>query len=216
MCTGWFFISFGSNIVVVQLLITRTPTEVTSTHREQTYEREKMEEKPHASVPDTRLVVTDDRALRDGRDEAILGEGRPLADGLHADEPRHRASDRPRAGSSVSGAWVGGLFFRAAPKSRQLERERLPPKGPRALLLDFLDRRRRPRGVGGSPRGFGGGVSRARSAARAFCRAASMLSVRGCAPPNTRRAARSVSSNVVTASRRSSSVASSGVKSISA
>ena len=58
-----------------------------------------MEEKPHASGPDTRLVVTDDRALRDGRDEAILGEGRPLADGLHADEPRHRVDDAERVGA---------------------------------------------------------------------------------------------------------------------
>ena len=33
-----------------------------------------------------------------------------------------------------------------------------------------------------------------------------MSTVSGCAPPNTRRAVRSVSSNVVTASRRSSSV----------
>ena len=45
------------------------------------------------------------------------------------------------------------------------------------------------------------GVSRARSAARAFRRDCSLSTVNGCAPPNTRRAIRSVSSSVVTASR---------------
>ena len=51
------------------------------------------------------------------------------------------------------------------------------------------------------------GVSRAWSAARDSCRATSIIGARGCAPPNTRRAVRSVSSSVATASRRSSSVA---------
>ena len=51
-------------------------------------------------------------------------------------------------------------------------------------------------------------VSRARSAARANRSALSIPVVTGCAPPSTRRAIRAVSSpSVVTASRRSSSVA---------
>ena len=53
----------------------------------------------------------------------------------------------------------------------------------------------------------GCGVSRARSVARASRRAFSTDPVVGCAPPSTRRAIRSKSSSVVTASRRSSSVA---------
>ena len=44
-------------------------------------------------------------------------------------------------------------------------------------------------------------------AVRAFRRDSSIPSVVGCAPPSTRRAVRSASSSVVTASRRSSSVA---------
>ena len=52
-----------------------------------------------------------------------------------------------------------------------------------------------------------GGVSRAASAARDFRRLRSIPVVSGCAPPNTRRAIRSIFSNVVTLSRRSSSVA---------
>ena len=56
-----------------------------------------------------------------------------------------------------------------------------------------------------SPRRLAG----ARSAARAFCRTCSISAVNGCVPPSTRRAIRPTSSNVVTASRRSSSVASS-------
>ncbi len=51
----------------------------------------------------------------------------------------------------------------------------------------------------------GDGVSRARSSARAFCRVFSIPIVVGCAPPSTRRAIGSVSSSVVTASRRSGS-----------
>ena len=50
----------------------------------------------------------------------------------------------------------------------------------------------------------GDGVSRARSVARASRKSPSMLFVSGCAPPSTRRAIRSVSSSVFTASRRSS------------
>ena len=57
--------------------------------------------------------------------------------------------------------------------------------------------------------GGDGGVSRARSAARDICRSHSSVFVNGCAPPRTRRAILSVFSPVVTASRRSSSVASS-------
>ena len=53
----------------------------------------------------------------------------------------------------------------------------------------------------------GDGVSRARSAARAFRSSSSIPVVVGCAPPSTRRAVRPISSNVVTLSRRSSSVA---------
>ena len=53
----------------------------------------------------------------------------------------------------------------------------------------------------------GGGVSRARSAARAFRSSCSIPAVSGCSPPRKRRAIRSVSSSVVTASRISSSVA---------
>ena len=45
------------------------------------------------------------------------------------------------------------------------------------------------------------GVSRARRSARPFRRATSIDRTVGCAPPNTRRAVRSVSSSVVTASR---------------
>ena len=52
-----------------------------------------------------------------------------------------------------------------------------------------------------------GSVSWARSTARAFRRQVPSPSVVGCAPPITRRAIRSVSSSVVTASRTSSSVA---------
>ena len=52
-----------------------------------------------------------------------------------------------------------------------------------------------------------GGDSRARSTARAYRRDSSIPLVTGCAPPSTRRAVRSVSSSVATASRRSSSVA---------
>ena len=48
---------------------------------------------------------------------------------------------------------------------------------------------------------------RARSAARAICSSHAAPFVKGCAPPSTRLAIRSVSSNVDTASRRSSSVA---------
>ena len=55
--------------------------------------------------------------------------------------------------------------------------------------------------------GGGGGVSRARSAARASRKSPSIPVVSGCAPPNTRRVVRSESSSVVTLSRRSSSVA---------
>ena len=51
------------------------------------------------------------------------------------------------------------------------------------------------------------GVSRARSAARDFCRSRPIPIVTGCAPPSTRRAIRSNSSNVATASRTLSSVA---------
>ena len=51
------------------------------------------------------------------------------------------------------------------------------------------------------------GDEAARRAARAVCREASMSTVVGCAPPSTRRAVRSNSSSVVTALRRSSSVA---------
>ena len=51
------------------------------------------------------------------------------------------------------------------------------------------------------------GQETARRAARAVCREASMSTVSGCDPPNTRLAIRSASSSVVTASRRSSSVA---------
>ena len=54
--------------------------------------------------------------------------------------------------------------------------------------------------------GFDDCLSLARSAARAFCKSPSMYTVIGCAPPSTRRAIRSISSSVVTASRRSSSV----------
>ena len=43
-------------------------------------------------------------------------------------------------------------------------------------------------------------VSRARSTARAFCKSPSIAEVIGFAPPRTRRAIRSVSLNVVTAS----------------
>ena len=50
-------------------------------------------------------------------------------------------------------------------------------------------------------------VSRARSLARACRRARSIPVVTGCALPSTRRAIRPMSSSVVTASRRSSSVA---------
>ena len=57
--------------------------------------------------------------------------------------------------------------------------------------------------------GGDGGVSRARSAARDICRSPSSVFVNGCAPPRTRRAILSVFSPVVTASRRSSSVAAS-------
>ena len=64
--------------------------------------------------------------------------------------------------------------------------------------------------------GDGGGVSRARSAARALRRARSIPSVFGCAPPSTRRAVLAVSSSVVKASRRSSSVALSSLQSASA
>ena len=46
-----------------------------------------------------------------------------------------------------------------------------------------------------------------RSAARAICKLSSIHRVSGCALPNTRRAVRSVSSSVVTAVRRSPSVA---------
>ena len=53
----------------------------------------------------------------------------------------------------------------------------------------------------------GGGVSRARSVARTSPKSASPINVVGCASPNTRRAVRPASSSVVTASRRSSSVA---------
>ena len=49
--------------------------------------------------------------------------------------------------------------------------------------------------------------SRARSAARALRRLVFQSRQDGCAPPSTRRAVRSVSSSVATASRRSSSVA---------
>ena len=52
-----------------------------------------------------------------------------------------------------------------------------------------------------------GGVSRARSAARAFRKWFSTTGICGCAPPSTRRAVGSISSSIVTASRRSSSVA---------
>ena len=51
------------------------------------------------------------------------------------------------------------------------------------------------------------GVSRARSAARASRRVIPIPAAVGCAPPNTRRAIRSMSSSIVTASRLSSSVA---------
>ena len=51
------------------------------------------------------------------------------------------------------------------------------------------------------------GVSRARSTARAFRRLPSIVEVNGFAAPRNRRAIRSISSNVSTASRRSSSVA---------
>ena len=51
------------------------------------------------------------------------------------------------------------------------------------------------------------GVSRAASAARASCSSSSISVVSGCWPPSTRRAVRSVSSSVVTALRRLSSVA---------
>ena len=50
------------------------------------------------------------------------------------------------------------------------------------------------------------GVSRARSAARDLSTSPSIPSVPGCAPPSTRRAIRPISTSVVTASRRSSSV----------
>ena len=50
------------------------------------------------------------------------------------------------------------------------------------------------------------GVSRARSAARQYRSSRSAIIVIGCALPNTRRAIRSTSSSVVTASRISSSV----------
>ena len=53
----------------------------------------------------------------------------------------------------------------------------------------------------------GDGVSRVRSAARDVRRRSSIPLAAGCAPPNTRRAIRSTSSSVATASRRSSSVA---------
>ena len=53
----------------------------------------------------------------------------------------------------------------------------------------------------------GDGVSRARSAARAFRRSPSIPVVVGCWPPNTRLAVRFISSSVVTALWRSSSVA---------
>ena len=53
----------------------------------------------------------------------------------------------------------------------------------------------------------GDGVSRARSAARAFCRDRMIPLVSGFSPPNTRRVTRIVFSNVATASRRSPSVA---------
>ena len=58
--------------------------------------------------------------------------------------------------------------------------------------------------------------SRAWSLARACCRAFSFAVVSGCVPPITRRAARSVSSSVVTASRRSSSVTPGSLQSDSA
>ena len=54
---------------------------------------------------------------------------------------------------------------------------------------------------------YADGVSRARSAAPASCKLFSIVEVSGCAPPRTRRAVLSISSSVVTASRRSSSVA---------
>ena len=53
----------------------------------------------------------------------------------------------------------------------------------------------------------GDGVSRARSAACAFCRDRSIPLVSGFSPPNTRLVTRIVFSNLVTASRRSPSVA---------
>ena len=51
-------------------------------------------------------------------------------------------------------------------------------------------------------------LRRTRSAARASCKCPSIAAAIGCAPPSTRRAVRSISSSVVTASWRSSSVAS--------
>ena len=59
----------------------------------------------------------------------------------------------------------------------------------------------------GSPAAGAGGVSRSWSAARDIGSSLSIPFVIGCAPPSTRRAVRSVSSSVATASRRSSSVA---------
>ena len=53
----------------------------------------------------------------------------------------------------------------------------------------------------------GGGVSRAWSVARDFRKWCSSIDIFGCAPPSTRRAVGSISSSIVTAVRRSSSVA---------
>ena len=94
-----------------------------------------------------------------------------------------------------------------------------PPERGRRLKSRGLSGRRRPRLRPGDARDCRGGpvairawvftlrrrggVSRARSAARAFFRLPSMFTVSGCAPPSTRRAVCAVSSNVVTAWRSS-------------
>ena len=62
----------------------------------------------------------------------------------------------------------------------------------------------------------GDGVSRARSTSRASRRDFSIILVVGCALPSTRRAIRSISSFVATASRRSSSVAASSYDDVDA
>ena len=84
-----------------------------------------------------------------------------------------------------------------------IARRVLGSSNPVAIAIEFFLRKARA-ALGARD---GGGDSRARSASRASGNSNTKHSVSGCAAPNTRRAILSSSSSIVTASRRSSSVA---------